>query len=890
MATLTRFDVCGPLPTGVSVLEASAGTGKTFTIAALTARYVADGIPLERLLVVTFTRMATGELRERVRDRLISAEHGLGLVAAGIAPPEDDDVLVVLADAPPNERDSRRRRLAQAIADFDAATISTTHGFCQHVLHGLGVAGDIEEDLTFVEDARDLLDDIVDDLYVRRFHRQGTPLFGRAEALRIARAAVSNLAAPIAVPAWPNEARAMRCRFARAVRVELERRKRLAKILTYDDLLTRLRDTLCDPDRGPAACRRLRERYRVALIDEFQDTDPVQWDIVRSAFSGEGCTLVLIGDPKQAIYAFRGADVYAYLDARRVATRRETLAVNWRSDQALLDAYDALLSGTRLGHPEIDYQRVSAAAAHQQSGLRGAPDPAPLRVRIVHRDDGLVGLTDQTGAARRPDAERHVAADLAADVVRLLSSNAEVVFRSGDGGEQRTETIGPGHLAVLAPTHRHAAMIRDELDARGVPAVINGAGSVFAAAAAAHWLTLLEALERPTSPTRVRTAAITPFIGWSANDLAAADEPAIEELHSHLHRWARLLRQRGVASLIETVTRRQELPRRLLAASDGERQLTDLRHVGQLLHAEATAEQLGVTALAAWLRARIRYATRETGAEERSRRLETDAEAVQVLTIHRSKGLEFPVVYLPYLWEPTWFPDDDPAVYHDADAAFTRTIDVTMDGPDFLRHQHLHRVEGRGETLRLTYVGLTRARHQAVLWWASSYGSSQSPLGRLLFARDSDGNIAAIPPRRVHHEDRVADRLRELCPVSDRLSIERTTRPPGIAWHAAAPAAPVLDVARFDRTLDLRWQRTSYTAITSAAHEPAVASEPEAPGVTDEPPAPAAVPASVDDAGDHALRAVNAPSRQGPAVGHASRRPRRHPRARRLRERRLHLP
>ena len=152
-----EFNVCGPLPTGVTLLEASAGTGKTFTIAALAARYVAEGLPLDRLLVITFTRMATGELRERVRERLVSAAEGLSAALAGISPNEDDDILCLLGTGATEEVEHRRERLAKTIADFDAATIETTHGFCLEVLSGLGTAGDIERDVTLVEDARDLV-------------------------------------------------------------------------------------------------------------------------------------------------------------------------------------------------------------------------------------------------------------------------------------------------------------------------------------------------------------------------------------------------------------------------------------------------------------------------------------------------------------------------------------------------------------------------------------------------------------------------------------------------------------------------------------------------------------------------------------------------------------
>ncbi len=195
----------------------------------------------------------------------------------------------------------------------------------------------------------------------------------------------------------------------------MEERKKARKILTYDDVLSRLRETLFDEQRGPAACDRLRERYDVVLVDEFQDTDPVQWDIMHRAFGEGGATLVLIGDPKQAIYAFRGADVHAYLQARDEVQSEWTLDVNWRSDQGLLEAYDALFGDAQLGYAGIAYRRIRAAEANQQQRLVGCPVDVPLRVRIVHADDGLVPLTAQRQLPKAADARSFIARDLAAE-------------------------------------------------------------------------------------------------------------------------------------------------------------------------------------------------------------------------------------------------------------------------------------------------------------------------------------------------------------------------------------------------------------------------------------------------------------------------------------------
>ncbi len=502
VAEPVAFDVCGPLPQGVTLLEASAGTGKTFTIACLVTRYVAEGTPLERLLVVTFTRMATGELRDRVRHGLVNTAAGLAQAIEG--PSESDDPLVrLLATGTKADVELRHTRLANAIADFDAATIDTTHGFCLHMLMSLGVVGDVERDVKLVEDTSDLLEEVVDDLYVRRFWKgRDAPLFDLGAAMEVANAVAGNSAAVI-LPIISEESSkpAMRRRLAQAVIEEMDRRKRVSGILTYDDLLTRLRGALTDAVRGPAACRRLSGRYDVVLVDEFQDTDPVQWEILDLAFGRS--TLVLIGDPKQAIYSFRGADVYAYLTAAKSAAQIATLSTNWRSDQGLIDAYDALFSDAQLGHAGIAYHPVNAAPGNGDAGIVGAPNCTPLRIRVLDRR--RVEMT-KGGFASSPDAQRYIASDLASDITSLVSSGASTPT-GRNPRDERVGPIGPGDIAVLVRTNRQASAVRDALHESGVPAVVAGGGSVFESPAATDWVRLLTAIDKPTSRRLAAAAA-----------------------------------------------------------------------------------------------------------------------------------------------------------------------------------------------------------------------------------------------------------------------------------------------------------------------------------------------------------------------------------------------
>ena len=369
-----------------------------------------------------------------------------------------------------------------------------------------------------------------------------------------------------------------------------------------------------------------------------------------------------------------------------------------------------------------------------------------------------------------------------------------------------------------------------------VPAVINGAGSVFATPAARDWLRLLEAIERPTSSLRAHSAALTSFLGRSAAEVAAADDDDWEEIHRRLHRWASVLRSRGVASLMETIFLEEGLPARVLSDLEGERHLTDLRHIGQLLHRAAAGEQLGAAALTTWLGRRIDEAEGDTADEERSRRLDSDAQAVQILTIHRSKGLEFPIVYCPYLWDPQWVPKGVPVFFHDADADNSRTLDVGLEGANFASHQRQHLIEQRGEELRLAYVALTRAKHQAIVWWAGSWGSQDSALGRLLFERSPDGTVSAFGSSTPSDADATA-RFKALAALApDAISVERSSIGSSGRWMGEESAAGSLSAASFDRGLDWTWRRTSYSDLTADTYEARVSSEPEEKVVTDEPP------------------------------------------------------
>lgn len=821
------FDVCGPLPEGTTVLEASAGTGKTYALAALTARFVVEEqVPLSRLLLVTFGRMATTELRTRVRDRLVGLEQAL----APDADEAQDAVDALLQRADPAERAARRDRVVAALRDFDEATIATTHEFCLQALDGLGVLGDAEPHATVVEQVDDLVDEVASDEYLQRYADRGrTPWKNLTEAQGVARDACRSVGAPLVPdpdddPATGRGDAVDRVTYARSVRAEVERRMRLTQTFTYDDLLVRLRDSLTDPRHGEAAAARLRERYEVVLVDEFQDTDPVQWDILRAAFAGR-TRMVLIGDPKQSVYGFRGADVHCYLDARDApGTVVQTLPTNHRSDPSLVAAFEHLLGGLALGERDIVVDPVGAA--HLCDRLSGPGElTTPVRVRVApYEANGTKPVPVGPVRAMR----RQITSDLVADVTRLLTSGTQIDLGQGP------RPIDAGDVAVLVRTNRAAEDVRAALVDARVPTVVRADRSVFVSEAARDWSTLLLALDAPTQG-HVRAATVTCFFGWSVVQLARADDEALIDVTLQVRGWRRVLQARGVAALLEAVTRDRDVPARLLGQDGGARRLTDLRHLAELLHDASTRDRLGPGALLEWFTDRVTDAHRDSGVEG-SRRLDAEGRQLSVVTVHRSKGLQYPIVYLPDAGD-RWVSDDkgETLLMHPEPPGGATRAGLVLDvggrwasgrPARFARRQ----AEEASEDLRVFYVALTRAQCQVVTWWAPTHTTPSSALQRVL---RSSGGVPDLGYPLDLGDPRSA---RDLGPHV-RIELMVADR------EAAALSADVgqdgpLRARTFDRLLDLAWRRTSYSSLTAAAHGldlsgPGVGSEPE-PGREDD--------------------------------------------------------
>ena len=542
-----RFDLADPLPRGKLAIQASAGTGKTFTLADLATRFIAEGrASASELLIVTFTRAATDELRSRVRDRVVgAAEH----LASGRPAPDGDALLTFLSE--PSDQD-RLVRLHRAVSEFDAATVTTIHGFAKQVLGALGVSAGADPDARLDADSSALIRDTCADVLIstavdgeRTDLLPGLQTLFEATQLADGRPDLALVPSPGQSGAAPADLLLRRLVERSVALVSLRRRQ--SGTLSFDDVLTQLRDALCGPG-GESAVTSLRSRFKVALIDEFQDTDPVQWQIFSTLFdrADTGTSLVLVGDPKQAIYAFRGADVHTYLRAVQdgATTARRSLLTNWRSDDAVLTSLNTLFDGATFGSPDIPFVSVDEAEVNRGRYLedgKGRTLPA-LSLRLAIGED-ILRHRNNEDLVTIGAAAGSIYADLATEVARLLDDG---VLPDGDS----RRPVRPPDIAVLVGMHSEAADIQAALAGRGIPAVVARGGSVLQSPAADHMRWLLHALGRPADPRRVRMYALSWFAGRRAAEVATLSEPEMEAMQEQLRQWSEMLGTHSVADTL----------------------------------------------------------------------------------------------------------------------------------------------------------------------------------------------------------------------------------------------------------------------------------------------------------------------------------------------------
>jgi exodeoxyribonuclease V beta subunit len=492
------------------------------------------------------------------------------------------------------------------------------------------------------------------------------------------------------------------------------------QLQSYDNLLLSLAQAL-DGAHGERLAATLRGRYSAALIDEFQDTDPVQYGIFSTIYRGTEYPVFMVGDPKQAIYSFRGADVFAYIDARRHSQRCFTLNRNWRSAPLLVDAVNHLFreAGMRaFVLDEIPFRPVQAAQIPDRETLGEGNDRAPFRFWFLPAGESGKPLSKGAAVPRVADM-------VANEIARLLSMGSMGQARIG------RRAVEGGDIAVLVRDHRQGWAVRQALSSLGISSVQQMQDSVFHTREAEQLERVLLAVAEPHRASRVRSALATDLLGLDGSDILslAADEEAwadwLDRFRAYRQQWL----DRGFARMMRQLIIESGLRARLLRYADGERRLTNVSQLVELLQAESLTSSGSMDSLLRWL---ADQRTGWQGKEEVSQlRLESDEQLVKIVTIHKSKGLEYPIVFCPFLWDGRLrIPTESAFSFHDPGRAFQAVLDLGSPGHEAARALAIQ--EEMAENLRLLYVALTRARHRCYVLWGNLASAGQSALGWLL--------------------------------------------------------------------------------------------------------------------------------------------------------------
>ncbi len=736
---------------GVHLIEASAGTGKTFTLMTLALRLLLErGIGVRDLAAVTYTIAATQELRERLRRRLRLAERLLDADAPHASEGEEAATFAVLQVARASVGDvTVRTRLAAALLQLDEAQVSTIHGFCHRALREHGFRAGTLAEGELVEEADDVWSEVAADLW-------RVAITGGDAALRalLAQAWKTPDALAQDLPKLCDPARRLypaaedsdTAAALHRLRADASRRFDAAMathgLRSFDQLVEQVWRASEDPD----FVRALARRWPVLLVDEFQDTDPRQWDIFRRLFEAGACrsslpfaagegeeprsggandaALFLIGDPKQAIYRFRGGDLATYLRARAYAQQHGSvvaLDANYRSRPAVLQAVETVFTAHAAPFVDADirFHPVRAAGKARDGDLQvngKTPPGLTLHWLPAHPDNN--GLRDA-------DTERAMMRAAAVAAIAELLAH----------GTLHGAPLRPRDIAVLTQTNAQAADMQRALAQAGIGAATLSSADVFAREAAEDLQRLLESLAAPADPARQRAALATRLLGFDAQALLALDEDeaAARDIGQRFEAAADAWRQRGpLPALLPFLG---DAAPRWLGMRDGPRRLTDALHLAELLQAQSSTLR-GIAEQLAWF-ARMRTIALGDGhgGEEHILRLESDADLVQITTLHKSKGLEYPVVVLPFVAYKGKRPErslrfDD---IHDSEglARVARCKGVLEPADAAVIDAHCAREE-MAEAMRQLYVGLTRARHALHVVWSRNRTTHDTALHRLL--------------------------------------------------------------------------------------------------------------------------------------------------------------
>lgn len=851
MSSVNDFDVMDAPLSGVHLVEANAGTGKTWNIEALVIRLLIEkNFEPGQVLVVTFTDAAAQELRERILERINQVYEALYESEYSGA----DTFLLACRDKY-GSQESVLDHLENCKSRFDEASIYTIHSFCKQVLTDFRFEAGLETEMQIMPDSRIIQQEVIKDEWRALNHRfskasesrladilmgkvslaqleysfsaysakTGVRLDSDSESLLVqasesVKARWSTLdpskwvhdyikALNDAVQTWDNHKDEIRKQWLNTelsrfdyskdgskwesaliqflqsplmgsvdthvekftstfvqnkplkkssnaqrpdhpffdlidflfygksvlenqiLRESCERMKhsyllkrQQQQVLIFDDLLM-FTERALDPEKNGGNAelltKALREKYPVALIDEFQDTDQTQYSIFRRIYvekRNENHLLYMIGDPKQSIYLFRGADLKTYFKARKDAKSTFTLSRNFRSTQALIEGINTVFAGhCSFLDDELNYK--PSTAHKKESGLV-----------VPHESDAPIRFIDiKARNGNKGPSELAVMKWVVSSISGLLSSN-QVKTTILDKFSGQLRQIHPGDIALLVATHNQSRRLKHMLAEVGIPSVESGEASVFLSEEAGYLNLLLDVVLNPRRSRKVRALLTSPLFGLTDQQVKAVESDEIQwsQFIEIFRTGEQIATNKGILTGLRFLFDRLGIEKNLVKRGNGERSLTNVRHLAELLHNEEASQRRSLSGLASWL-LKQRNDDNAMKSDDRNMRLESDDERVHIMTMHSSKGLQFPVVYAPFLWTKSWGSKSELFYNFNTESSeFERVFD-----PDNLVHRNgilLGRIENLQDKIRLLYVTLTRAEQRCYVPYSSWKDFHTSPL------------------------------------------------------------------------------------------------------------------------------------------------------------------
>lgn len=855
--TTSNIQVLDPLTAplqGISLIEASAGTGKTYTISTLLLRLLLEkNLTVDKILVVTFTEAATEDLRTRVRGRLHEA------LVAFQQNQSEDKVLTDLIQQYTNHEEAIFR-LSNALRGFDEAAIFTIHSFCRQMLYNNAFESGALFDTELVSDQTPLLREVVEDFW-RQYFYAASPLFitytlansyskpanllktlnygqyvgqpflkiipqyqvpltatqeeafytAFTEAQQVWRASSTDVEELLtqnsslnrskyretSIPLWckavdsflnaqmvsialpekfekftasvlaqsvkkgkvppqheffdvggqlvnctqtlsnsfKQHILALKVKLFEVAEQSLARKKLQRHIQSFDDLLINLYKAL-QGRGGEALANLIRGKYQAALIDEFQDTDPVQYHIFHTIYGTGQHTLFLIGDPKQAIYSFRGADIFTYMVASRQATYRHTLDTNWRSEENLIAGVNKLFEQAE--RPFI----FADIAFHSAQAPVSRPEEQPrLQIDNLFGHPLQIWFVSRSQAESPPDkpikkawAEQQIPRAVGYEIARLLTLGQHGQARIGD------KPLIAGDIAILVRTNFQARLMQKKLTQLRIPSVLYSRESLFASHEVMEIERVLLAIADASHEGLMKAALTTDMLGWTSNELheLLGNDRTWQQRLYRFQKYHSLWQNVGFIQMFRELLWEEQVQERLLSYPDGERRLTNVLHTAEVLQQATMQQKLGISGLCQWLSQQRQ--SEEEATEEEQLRLESDEKLVKIVTIHKSKGLEYPIVFCPFVWDGRLYTQKHQQFTFHGDNA-ELILDLGSEEQEQHRDQAL--LEEQAENLRLFYVAVTRAKHRCYLVWGAFNDANTSAPAHLLHPKLSAVEKAA---------------------------------------------------------------------------------------------------------------------------------------------------